>query len=344
FLRRFPKLASFLTDILGKRLLQDDAIHQVGKYKLIGELGRGGMSIVYEGLHPSLSKTVAIKMLSHELVYESDFSERFKNEAKIIGALDHENIVQVYDQEKAYGTYFIIMEKIKGTVLSRLVETRGVLPFEQVRSILRQMAVALDYAHEHGVIHRDVKPANVIIEPTGRVKLMDFGIAKSTVEGDAQEDLIGTAEYMSPEQIMQMGVDGRADIYSLGVMGWEMLVGRVPFECPDSVDILRRQVEEAIPSPRSIRPEVPADLDEFVTRATLKDPDQRFATCRQVVELLSKEEFRASLKVDEAKVKVLTLVYDPSSEDVVRQLVEKMTAASLTIPGMRFGVSDARLV
>ncbi|MBX3467441.1 MAG: protein kinase [Planctomycetes bacterium] len=341
FLGQHPRVAGFLTEILGKRLLEGAGVQQVGKYKLVGELGRGGMAIVFEGLHPTLNTAVAIKMLSHELVYDEDFATRFKNEAKIIGALKHENIVSVIDSEEAYATFFIIMEKVSGTVLSRLIDTRGVLPFDETRSILRQLASALDCAHTHGIVHRDVKPANVIVESGGRVKLMDFGIAKTRAEAQKDdEDIVGTAEYMSPEQALGRKMDGRSDLYSLGIMAYEMLTGKLPFDSHDPYEILRMHVRDAVPSPRATNARVPDDLEQLVRKVTAKRPEDRFQTGREIVEFLGASEQKAGLDLTRAKGHVMTLIYDGPQDDAVRDFLRRSLAEAKKIPGLRVGISD----
>ncbi len=340
FLHKNTAVASFLTEILGQRLMQGDSIRKVGKYKLVGELGRGGMAMVFEGLHPQLHTAVAIKMLSHELVYDEEFAARFKEEAKILAGLEHENIVQVIDQEEAFATFFIIMEKISGTVLSRMIDTRGVIPFEETRSILGQLAAALDYAHVHGIIHRDIKPANVIIEPTGRVKLMDFGIAKTRAEAEQEdEDIVGTAEYMSPEQALGRKMDGRADLYSLGIVAYEMLTGRLPFDSPDPYEILRKHVREVVPSPKDANPRVPDDLVELVRRCCAKKPEDRFQRGDDVTAFLKKDDDKG-LDLSKARSKVFTVIYDPTKEEAVTNLFRRSLAEARKIPGVTVGISD----
>jgi hypothetical protein len=341
FLGQHPRVASFLTEILGKRLLEGVGVQQVGKYKLVGELGRGGMAIVFEGLHPTLNTAVAIKMLSHELVYDEDFATRFKNEAKIIGALKHENIVSVIDSEEAYATFFIIMEKVTGTVLSKLIDTRGVLPYDETRMILRQLASALDCAHTHGVVHRDVKPANVIVESGGRVKLMDFGIAKTRAEAQKEdEDIVGTAEYMSPEQALGRKMDGRSDLYSLGVMAYEMLTGRLPFDSPDPYEILRMHVRDPVPSPKATNPRVPDDLEQLVRKSTAKRPEDRYQTGREIVEFLGTADQNKGFDLTRAKSHIITLIYDGPQEEAVRDFLRRSVAEAKKIPGLRIGVAD----
>ncbi len=273
-------------------------------------------------------------MLSHELVYDVDFATRFQNEAKIIAGLHHENIVQVFDSEEAYATYFIIMEKVEGTVLSRLIDTQGIMPFEQSRSYLRQLASALDFAHARGIVHRDIKPSNVIIEPDGKVKLMDFGIAKTARDPEQEQDIIGTAEYMSPEQALGRKMD--ADLYSTGVMVFEMLTGRLPFDSTDPYEILRRHIREPIPAPKSINPDVPEDLNQLVIRSTQKDPAQRFANGKQIVELLSAAGGPAvKFDLDRAKAKAITLVYDPAQEQKVMAMIAAFADGAKKVPGVK---------
>ncbi len=340
FLHKHTAVASFLTEILGRRLLEGDNIKQVGKYKLVGQLGRGGMALVFEGLHPTLNSAVAIKMLSHELVYDEEFASRFKDESRILAGLKHENIVQVIDSEEAYATFFIIMEKVVGTELSRMIDTRGVIPFEETRSILSQLAAALDYAHTHGIIHRDIKPANVIIEHDGQVKLMDFGIAKTRAEAEQEdEDIVGTAEYMSPEQALGKKMDGRADIYSVGVLAYEMLTGRLPFDSPDPYEILRKHVREEVPSPRALNPRVPADLEELVRRCCAKKPEQRFQQGREIVAFLDKGKHK-EFDLSRARQKTFTVMYDPSHEEAVVGLFRKVLAEAKKIPNAKVGISD----
>lgn len=340
FLHKNTAVASFLTEILGRRLLQGDNIKQVGKYKLVGQLGRGGMALVFEGLHPTLNSAVAIKMLSHELVYDEEFASRFKEESKILAGLKHENIVQVIDAEEAYATFFIVMEKIVGTELSRMIDTRGVIPFEETRSILSQLAAALDYAHAHGIIHRDIKPANVIVEHNGTVKLMDFGIAKTRAEAQQEdEDIVGTAEYMSPEQALGKKMDGRADLYSLGIMAYEMLTGRLPFDSPDPYEILRKHVREEVPSPKALNPRVPDDLEQLVRKCCAKKPEGRFQLGREISSFLDKGKSK-ELDFSRARQKTFTVMYDAAQEEQVVKLFRRTLAEARKVPGARIGISD----
>jgi serine/threonine protein kinase len=337
FLGQNPSVAAFLTEILGQRLLQSGQIRQVGKYRLVGEIGRGGVAIVYEGIHPQLQRTVAIKMLSHALVYDQEFSHRFRNEAKIIAGLEHENIVRVYDREEAYATYFIIMEKLSGIDLGRMRETRGAIPEDTVRQILLQLASALDYAHQRGIVHRDIKPENVILNENQQVKLMDFGIAKTRTEEDEGEDIIGTAEYMAPEQVMAGKIDGRTDIYALGVMTYEMLTGTLPFEADDPYDILRMHLEKPLPRLHEQLPGVSPEMTSFVEKAARKRPEDRFRNCIEIIEHFGG---RAAMTRPRLHAKTVTFVYDPTEEPAVDAAIRGCTSSVEDKPGVSIKVSD----
>ena len=256
-------------------------IENVGKYKIINEISRGGMGIVYLGMHPSLNRKVAIKMLPKELVSNKEFIQRFEREAKIVATLDHSNIVQVYDYEEAMGTYFIIMEFIDGKMLSDFMKKDKPMPQQQVTAIMSQMCGALAYAHSKGTIHRDIKPGNAMMRPDGVVKLMDFGIAfsqTSDVNLTQEGKVIGTPKYMSPEQLQGKKLDQRSDIYSLGVMCYEMVVGKPPFDGNDFITIASKHLKEKPAPIRSLVPDVSPELENFIDRSLIKDREKRLSS------------------------------------------------------------------
>lgn len=334
-------VASFLTAILGQRLLEGGSIRSVGKYRIVGQLGSGGMAMVFEGRHETLGTTVAVKMLSHQLVYDEEFASRFKSESRIMAELRHENIVKVIDYEESYATFFIIMEKINGTDLYSMLKARGVIPFDETRSIIMQLALALDYAHSRGIIHRDVKPANVIVEPSGRVKLMDFGIAKTRAEASQEsEDVLGTPEYMSPEHSQGISLDGRTDIYSLGILAYEMLLGQPPFVAADCLEVFRMHEEEEAPSPRLMNPRIPADLDEVVRVALEKRPEDRFQHGREVAALLGATR-PETVDLSRARSRTLTLIYDGRQEEVVDAFFSRLREEAARLPGVRLSAPDS---
>jgi CRP-like cAMP-binding protein len=320
-LKQHPPVARFLTEILGQRLLEGGAMRQVGKYRLVNELGRGGMAIVYQGFHDILKRTVAVKMLPHNMIYEADFLGRFTDEARIIAELRHEHIVQVYDIEEAFNTLFIVMEYLDGQDLQQVLSENGPMDFTTARTILRDVASALQYAHDRGIIHRDIKPSNIFLQKGGRSKIVDFGIAARSAHksGDIFEgdmvDFCGTPEYAAPESVLGNPVDGRTDIYSLGLVAYNMLTGERAFTGNDTTEILRRQLNQSMPQIREHLPELPEDLAEFIERATAKRPEDRFPDCNAILQHLSAT--TADLDLDTLRTAVVTVLYDDrAAEDV----------------------------
>jgi serine/threonine protein kinase len=283
FLRAHPSIAKFLTDILGERLLASDSLRQLGKYRLMGELGRGAMARVFEGYHGELGRPVAVKMLNHSLVYERDFADRFLREAKLIAEFTHPNIVNIFDFTHAYGTWFIVMERLRGTDLSEVLEKEGKLSPERVRSILEQAASALACAHEASIIHRDVKPGNMFLEPNGTFKLVDFGIALAPDERRERQELACTPEYAAPELVMGQPIDARVDIYALGLSAWTLLAGYDWAKGEGLRDVLIKQVTEDVTPIEQIVPGVPADLARVLKKATAKRPEDRYQNCRELL-------------------------------------------------------------
>ena len=253
----------------------------IGQYRIEAELGRGGMGVVYRGLHEHLAREVAIKALAPELTRQPEFKERFFSEAKTQARLQHPGIVGVYDLLAEGGEYFIVMELVSGVGLDdRMRDLVGQgMDWGEALEIFGQMLAALDYAHSEGVIHRDIKPSNVLITPGGRVKLTDFGIA--LLVGDkrltASQSTIGTPTYMSPEQILRpRSMDHRTDIYSAAVVFFEMLAGRPPFDDETEYGIKKLHVEAAPPDLSLLREELPAGICETVAIALRKDPEERY--------------------------------------------------------------------
>jgi eukaryotic-like serine/threonine-protein kinase len=255
----------------------------IGQYRIEVVLGRGGMGVVYRGLHEALGRPVAIKALAPELTRQPEFRERFFSEAKTQARLQHPNIVAVYDLIEDGGDYFIVMELVSGVSLDdRLQQLAGRgMDLPTAIGIGGQMLAALDYAHSEGVIHRDIKPSNVLLAAGGRIKLMDFGIA--LLIGDkrltASQSAIGTPVYMSPEQILRpREVDHRTDIYSAAVVLYEMLAGRPPFDGETEFGIKKLHVEAPPPDLGALRPELPPGVVQAIGVALSKEPDDRFAS------------------------------------------------------------------
>lgn len=255
-------------DLIGKRL---------GQYEIIGEIGRGGMATVYRARQASINRTIAIKVLPPQFMHDPSFFERFKREVDVIANLEHPHILPIYDYGEVDGLPFIAIRYLGGgTLADRLLA--GPTPPELLEKPLAQITDALDHAHRQGVIHRDLKPANILLDEHNNAYLTDFGIARvlnSNLTGSA---IIGTPAYMSPEQAHGTHIDGRSDIYSLGVVLFQMLTGREPFEAPTPVAVLLKQINEPMPLARELRPELPPDIDAAIQKATAKAPEDRYAT------------------------------------------------------------------
>ncbi|MEJ2737545.1 MAG: protein kinase [Anaerolineae bacterium] len=257
-----------------------DSLNRIlGNYQLAEELGRGGMAVVYRAHQPSLNRDVAIKVLPPHLSFDQEFVERFQREARAAASLRHPNIVVIHDVGHEGGTYYIVMEYLEGRTLKELIQEEGPLPPDRTAHIIEQVATALDYAHERGFVHRDVKPANIFVGPDDHVTLTDFGIAKAASETQQLTRtgmLIGTPEYMSPEQAEGGRVDQRTDLYALGVVLYQMLAGRVPFRGTTPHATLHAVIYEPPPPPRQINPNLPIAMEEVIMKAVAKQPDQRF--------------------------------------------------------------------
>ncbi len=258
------------------------------KYQVVEQLGQGGMAVVYKGYHPDLQRTVALKVLKHELAADDEFVKRFHREAQTAAQLKHVNIVTIYDVDQEGGTHYIVMEFLPGRTLQQEIGQRGAPRLEKSVEIIRALADALDYAHQHKLVHRDVKPSNVMIAPDGRVTLMDFGIVKAAaglnLTGEGVR--IGTPEYMSPEQASGRQVDYRSDIYSLGVVLYELLVGRVPFQATSSHKVLQSHVQLDPTPPSQLVPDLPRGVEKVILRAMAKRPSKRFGSAGQLAAAL----------------------------------------------------------
>jgi eukaryotic-like serine/threonine-protein kinase len=255
------------------------------------------MAEVYRAHDRLLDRPVAVKVLFPELSIDRTFVERFRREAQAAANLSHPHIVPVFDWGEDNGTYFIVMEFIDGRPLSSILRTAGPLHPDRAAEIAADVALALDYAHRHGVIHRDIKPGNVLITDEGQVKVTDFGIARAvnTDESLTQTGAVmGTATYFSPEQAEGLGVDARSDIYSLGVVIYEMVAGRPPFTGDSPVSVASKHVREQAPPPRSFNPSIPQDLEAIILKCMAKSPEYRYATGADLrVDLLRFHEGRA---------------------------------------------------
>ena len=277
----------------GERSLLDRVVEAIGsQYALEGEVGRGGMSVVYRARDLRLNRAVAIKVLPPDLAMDPHIRARFTREAQTAAQLSHPHIVPIYDVGERNGLAFFVMAMLTGGNLGTLLTYEPRLPIEEARRFLREVADALDYAHQRGVIHRDIKPDNILIDrESGRALVTDFGIAwameaasRLTVTGIA----VGTPTYMSPEQATgERTLDGRSDIYSLGVVAYQMLTGRLPFTASNAMALLLKHVTEHPRPILDLRPDVPAAMSNAIERALLKSPEDRWPTAGTLREALS---------------------------------------------------------
>jgi serine/threonine protein kinase len=261
---------------------------QLAGYQIEQQIGRGGMAVVYRAFDPRLGRSVALKILAPELANDVAFRERFNREMRSAAAVDHPHIVPVYDAGEASGSLFIAMRYVSGQDLRTLLDRERTLPPARVAHIVSQVASALDEAHSRGLVHRDVKPGNMLIGTVAgsgqpdHVYLSDFGLSKhslSTSSLTATGQFLGTLDYMAPEQVAGRPIDGRADLYALACSAFEMLAGTPPFKRDEGVAVLWAQVSAPTPSLRAIRPELPAAVDQVMATALAKSPSDRYQTC-----------------------------------------------------------------
>ncbi|MCO4761975.1 MAG: protein kinase [Myxococcales bacterium] len=330
---RNPQASVFLTKIVGERLMEAGNIRTVGKYEVQGRLGAGAVATVFEAVHPELGQEVALKMLSHALVFHPGFAEQFRTEARLVASLSHPHIVRVLDTAQAYGTHFIVMEKLTGTLLEHIVEQGERLPWGMIRRICKEIALALAYSHSKNLLHRDIKPSNVFLTEDRRVKILDFGIAVSAESSASSSGhLLGTPYYMAPEQILGHQLDGRADLYSLGVMAYELCTFEVPFDAETLDDLLRLHLHTPMPDPRRLQPDIPDDLVQFIEMATAKKPDDRFSSCDEAAAFL---QTAAELPlVRKLELSTLAISYHPSRRAVVATALRELHAKLSNTPGI----------
>jgi serine/threonine protein kinase len=296
-------------------------LQQVGRYKIKSEHRRGGMSTVYLAYDPKFNREVAIKALPREFLHDPTFLERFSQEAQVIARLEHRNILPVYDYGEADGLPYIVMRYMPhGSLRDRLDKASGTgLPTPEIVKTIRQIAEALDFAHEKNVIHRDLKPGNVLVDEVGNAYLSDFGIAKvievsMTFSGTM---LVGTPSYMAPEQVRGDKPSACTDIYALGAMLFELLVGHPPFEADDALALAYLHVNEPVPQLADSRPSLPAGMQAVIERAMAKDPDERFQSASKLANNLT------------AAVEGKTILEEPVEQP---STYETMVAAEVDVP------------
>src|SRR4051812_44449744 len=255
-----------------------------GRYRVLHRVGSGGMADVVCAEDLQLGRKVAIKLLHRRFAQDEEFVERFRREASSAAGLQHPNVVAVYDRGAWDDTYYIAMEYLEGRTLKKLVQDEAPLAPERAIELTIQILRAARFAHKRGIIHRDLKPHNVIVDAEGRAKVTDFGIAKAGASDMTQTgSIMGTAQYLSPEQAQGHAVSAASDLYSVGIILYEMLTGRVPFEGESAVTIALKQVSEAPVAPSALNPAIPPALEAVILRALEKDPARRFGDADEFI-------------------------------------------------------------
>jgi eukaryotic-like serine/threonine-protein kinase len=284
-----------------------------GRYRLEARIGTGGMSTVYRALDETLQRPVAVKLMNHEIASDSDQLERFRREARAVAQLSHAHVVGVIDYGEDEGRPYIVFECVLGETLKERIRREGPLPVSEAVAYAIEIARALGAAHGRHIVHRDVKPQNVLIDEEGSAKVTDFGIARSLDEEGLTADgrVLGTTDYVSPEQALGHDVTGQSDIYSLGIVLYEMLTGVVPFKGENQVAVAMKHVREELPDVRLLRPEVSASLAAVLDRATAKDLHHRYRSDEELIgdleEVLAIETSRAGAATGEATAVLRTL-------------------------------------
>ncbi|MCR5250997.1 MAG: Stk1 family PASTA domain-containing Ser/Thr kinase [Lachnospiraceae bacterium] len=292
------------------------------RYEVLEKIGTGGMSDVYRAKDHKLNRFVAIKVLKQEFSENKDFLQKFRSEAQSAAGLMHPNIVNVYDVGEESGSHYIVMELVEGITLKKYIERKARLSVREAVSIAIQVAQGIEAAHNNHIIHRDIKPQNVIISMDGKVKVTDFGIAKAASSNTITSNVMGSVHYTSPEQVRGGFSDEKSDIYSLGITIFEMLTGRVPFNGDTTVAVAIKHIQEPMPSPRDYVPEIPISLEKIVLKCTQKSPDRRYASAPELIEDLKK----SLISPDEDFVKLDENDHSGDTKDISPQEIKKIRA------------------
>ncbi|HKY04607.1 MAG TPA: protein kinase, partial [Blastocatellia bacterium] len=255
----------------------------VGTYRITEKIGEGGMGSVFKGIDMMLEREVAIKMLRPELSSQPHVVERFRTEAVTLAKLNHPNIATLYSFLRQGDDFFMVMEFVRGETLDSVIRKQGAMSIERAIAMFCQALEGIEHAHRLGIIHRDIKPANMMLTDTGTIKVMDFGIARvlGTSRLTRQGSIVGTVEYMSPEQVRGEETDARSDIYSLGILLYEMLTGRVPFQSDSEFALMKAQIEDAPTPPRSFAMHIPVVIEQAIMRSLAKKAEMRYQTAAE---------------------------------------------------------------
>lgn len=256
-----------------------------GRYRVEARIATGGMSTVYRGLDVRLDRPVALKVMDARYADDYQFLTRFHREARAIASLKHPGLVAIYDQGNDSAHPFLVMELIEGGTLRELLRERGPMPPHAVVAALRPVLGGLGVAHRAGLVHRDIKPENVLISDDGEVKLVDFGLVRAIAEAGVTSTsvILGTAAYLSPEQVLGADTEPRSDVYSAGIMAFELLTGATPFNGDSAITVANQRLDQDVPPPSSMIDGVPEEFDAFIARATARNPDDRFADASEMI-------------------------------------------------------------
>jgi serine/threonine-protein kinase len=278
----------------------------VGQYRITEKLGEGGMGAVYKAVDIMIEREVAIKMLRPEIAGKPDLLQRFRSEAITLAKLNHAGIATLYNFMQQGENFFMVMEYVPGRTLEEVERERGALPWQIAVPLFEKILDAIQPAHEFGILHRDIKPANIMLTTWGAVKVMDFGIARmlGAARMTREGSMVGTIEYIAPERVKGKESDARGDIYSLGVVLFELLCGRLPFQCDSEWELMRCHLQDPLPALQDLRVDVPRAVEEVVRRATAKSPESRFSSCDEFIQALRS----ASGNLSIAKKAIIDLV------------------------------------
>lgn len=285
------------------------------RYEILEKIGTGGMSDVYRAKCHKLNRFVAVKVLKQEFSENVNFVSKFRTEAQAAAGMMHPNIVNVYDVGEEDGTHYIVMELVEGITLKQYIEKKARLSVKEAISIAIQVSMGIEAAHNNHIIHRDIKPQNIMISKEGKVKVTDFGIAKAVTSNTITSNVMGSVHYTSPEQARGGYSDEKSDIYSLGITMFEMLTGRVPFNGDTTVAIAIKHIQEPMPSPREYIPEIPISVEQIVFKCTQKSPDRRYQSMPEVIYDLK----QSLMRPDEDFVKIV----DPDEDAATRMISEQ---------------------
>jgi eukaryotic-like serine/threonine-protein kinase len=314
-----------------------------GRYRIMRKLGAGGMANVYLAEDQELGRRVAIKILNDRHANDDQFVERFRREAKNAAGLSHPNIVSIYDRGEAEGTYYIAMEYLDGRSLKELILSRGPAPIPIAIDYARQILGALRFAHRNGIVHRDIKPHNVLVDAEGRLKVTDFGIARAGASQMTEAgSIIGTAQYLSPEQAKGAPVDQTSDLYSVGVVLYELLTGAVPFSGDTPVEIAMKHLSAVPDPPSALRAEIPRDLDMVVLRALGKEPAERYQSAEEMDADLARVARGAAISPATEEAATAIISRPPPTPTAVTQLARSIEPVPYAPPPAYYDYDEPR--